>query len=456
VAPADKTREELASYVSERGAPSILVQREADGNDSWKRLNPGARLYGSDPLVSLPGYGSEVRLDSGVRVLLQGLLPEFSRDPAMDFMLESALTLHRPDKAAELDADLVLDRGRFYLINTKDAGPARVRLRFGSGGAEVWDLTMLDRGTEVGVDLQKAYTRDVNYRDGEDPKVECYLMVLQGRAQLKIDYEQFPLERGNLVLWDNKSGQHSPPTPVDPNLPIWKRPPPDKKENAAAPEMVLAVNELAKKMVDRNARKPGLALGEMLEGEGTLPSGRRLAIYCLGALGENEIRRLLDVLGDDDPTHFDLRGAAIFTLRRWLSRRPAQGKQLFDAATKTGLLLRGQKYRVTEAETIFTLLHDFPDTDRDKRETYELLANELLSDKVAIAELAYWHLSRLAPGVKLPPFNPAWPKEDRRAAKADILKLIEDGKLPPRPATGPAPDEKAKPPEKGKQPPPKR
>jgi hypothetical protein len=438
VAAPSKERGEVASYVADRGGlPSILVQQEGDTNEGWRRLRPGSRIYSTDRLVSLPGYASELRLDKNVRVVLQGLMREFSRDPAMDFLLESAATLH---KSADFDADLALDRGRVYITNIKEEGPAKVRLRFGTDSAEVWDVTLLEPGAEVGVDVQKAYTRDINYLDGEDPAIEVYVMFLRGRAQLKIDYEQQMVDRPSLVLWDNKSGRHRGPAQVDPNLPIWKRPPPEKSENPAADDMVIAVKELAKRMVDRNMADktpPGLAVEEMLHGDATQPAGRRLAIYCM--CGLDEVRRLLDTLADEDPTHNVERDAAIFTLRRWISRDAGQSKKLYDPKTKTGRLLEGQKYRTKEAEVISMLLHDFTDVAQQNPETYQLLANELVSDKVAIAELAYWHLRHMAFGAKLPPFNAAAPQEDRKAARAEVLKLIDDGKLPPRPQ-GPAPD----------------
>jgi hypothetical protein len=442
VLPASQERAEAATFVSESsGLPRILVQREAEGTEGWRRLRGGSRIYTSDRLVSLPGYASEIRTDSNVRLVLQGMMREFSRDAAQDFLLESAVVLN---KNPQFDADLTLDRGRLFITNIKDSGAAQVRLRFGRDAAEVWDLTLRDPGTEVALDLIKAYTRDINYLDGEDPRMELYFMLLRGRAQLKIDYESYTLDQPSGMKWDNKSGRRVGPLPFPPDMPIWRKPPPERSENLpvdfkVVDDMVVAVKELSTKMV---GTKPlGLVLEEVLHGEGTQPAGRRLAIYCMSGL--DEVRRLVDALGDEDPNHVAEREAAIYTLRRWISRDANQGKLLYDAKNKTGLLLTGQKYRSGEAKALSILLHDFSDVDRQNRETYELLANELLSNKVAIAELAYWHLRHMAMGVPLPPFNAATPVEDRRPAHDEVLKLIADNKLPPRPQ-GPPPSASGK------------
>ncbi len=436
VQAASKERVATATYVADRsGLPSILVQRDAEGTDGWRRLKSGAHVYTSDRLVSLPGYGSEVRTDSNVRLLLQGLMREFARlsDPAaanaMSFLLESAVVLH---KNPHFDADLTLDRGRLYITNIKDQGPAKIRLRFGRDAAEVWDVTLQEPGAEVVMDLTKSYTPDTNYQDGEDPQMNFFFMLLRGTATVKIDYDTYTMNQPSGLRWNNKTGRdrNEGPQPIPADLPIWKRPPPDKSENPLAEEMIVAVKELATKMVDER-KAPSLVLEEILHGSDTLPSGRRLAIYCMGSL--DEVRRLVDTLADEDPNHVAERQAAIFTLQRWIGRDANHSKSLYDPKTQAGLLRDGQKYRSGEAKTLFILLHDFSWAEQQNRETYELLANYMVSDKVAIAELAYWHLRGLAQGVPLPPFNAAAPVEDRKPVAAQILKLIADNKLPPRP-----------------------
>src|SRR5207245_7795713 len=107
--------------------PTVLLQRSPD-RESWQRLKPQTRVSSNDYLVSLPGYRSELRLDSGVHLALWGNLPEFSRFPPV---LESGVVLHGN---RDVDLDFTLDRGRVVLSNHKGEGPARVRLRFADEG----------------------------------------------------------------------------------------------------------------------------------------------------------------------------------------------------------------------------------------------------------------------------------------------------------------------------------
>src|SRR5262249_6020838 len=123
--------------------------------------------------------------------------------------------------------------------------------------------------------------------------------------------------------------------------------------------------------------------------------------------------------------------AAFFSLQRWVSRSPSQGKQLYDEKTGTGLLIEKYKKK-SEAEAIFQLLHPLLAEELAKRETYEFLARCLQHKKVAIAELGFWHLLWLSGGAKLPAgFNAAMPLEDREKYAAAIQAMIEKGQLPP-------------------------
>jgi hypothetical protein len=179
-------------------------------------------------------------------------------------------------------------------------------------------------------------------------------------------------------------------------------------------------------------------------------ANRALAIYCLGAL--DEVRRLIDILGEERLDLAPDREKIIFTLRRWISRNAEQSRKLYDPTKGgAGILLSMKKYRPKEAERLSILLHDFSEKDIRSPETYELLGQYLASDKVAIAELACYHLRRLA-GLRLPQFNAALPKEWRQAMAEEVDKLVKDGKLPPPPPSsrpaGPAPATPPQPPKK--------
>ena len=80
--PPSKERVSAGRYVvPPQSGPTILVNREAD-KPGWKRLTPGAEVFTTDDLVSLPGYQSELDLgpDGGVQLLLHGNVPEYSAD----------------------------------------------------------------------------------------------------------------------------------------------------------------------------------------------------------------------------------------------------------------------------------------------------------------------------------------------------------------------------------------
>ncbi len=436
--PSTERAEVGGYYFDAKSPPSILVQRKNE-EDGWHRLKPGTRVSSKDQLMSLPGYASELRLDNGAHLLLRGHVREFSLPlyPHMDYLQESAVVLH---KNKDVDVDVTLQRGRLYLSNHKDKGPLVARLRFET---EVWDLTLEEPGSEVGMELLKYYDRNSDYSRGEEPVAILYLLVLQGRASLAVEYNQYPnLSRtgAGFFQWDNKGPGAQGPQRVDDQVrgAFAKVPP----SNRGAEGMDLALNQISRRMLPD--KFPSVALDEALLSSNQ-PMEHMLAIYCLGAL--DEVKKLIGVLGDNDPVHAPNRDTAIFTLRRWLARDASQGLKLYDPKNKTGLLQVDREYKESEADTVFLLLHDFNEEDRAKPETYDLLATCLLSEKVAIAELARWHLYRLSStlGVKLSAldkFNAALPRPEREAAAREVRDKINEGKLPPRTTgrpTGPAP-----------------
>src|SRR5437762_929944 len=118
--PPDRTpnpeRREIAVFATK---DAVLLQPEGDG-DVWVRVPPDGRVRTAAPLLSLPGYHSELRLDSGARLTLFGNLPELIARP----VLGSQVRLHVPP--AGFDADITLERGRVYLAAKKE-GPTKAR-----------------------------------------------------------------------------------------------------------------------------------------------------------------------------------------------------------------------------------------------------------------------------------------------------------------------------------------
>jgi hypothetical protein len=454
--PSDERVEAGSYYFGPKSQPSILVQRKQDG---WHRLASPMRVSTAEPLVSLPGYASEVRLDSGVHLLLRGHVREFSLFPDMNYLQESAVVLHKSGK--DVDADLTLQCGRLYLSNHKRSGPAIVRLRFAK---EVWDLTLKDEGAEVVVDLLKRYNADVDYTKGEDPATTLALCVLSGKAGLAAGHQHFPslsAPPGQAAfMWNNKGRDAGLNGPNKlPQVPPFLRDvlPVDAKKNPDAEKMDLAIKRLSDQMLAN--KDPIVVLQEVLQTTKD-PNDlfrHRLAIYSLGAL--DAVNELLDVLGDTDLIHYHERDTAIFTLRRWLARDAENGTKLFNPKTNKGILQEQKMYTSREAERMFALLHDPDENQISSVETYDKLALDLVSNKVAIAELARWQLFRLAliQGVKVPSlekFNAAAPREAREAAYSEVRDKIDKGELPvqaipsEKGTGGPSPDKRPKTPKK--------
>ncbi|MHB1425293.1 MAG: hypothetical protein ACYC3I_19155 [Gemmataceae bacterium] len=442
LAPPSKERVEVGQYYIPDYPPghSLLVQRK-DEKSGWSRLGPGTRVSSGDQLVSLPGYASEVRLDSGIHLLLRGNLPEFApSDPELAKILyplqDSALVLHKPKNT---DADLTLQRGRLFLSNHKgnETPPLLVRLRFEN---KVWDLTLHPQA-EVIVDLIKS-------RYAGEPLAVLHLNLLEGNAGIALEGEKYPdlsVPGRAGFSWNSLDPSKFDSRKVSKKdvefglrEVFFKKP---ALTTDAAKKMDLALKAIKDRMiVDKD---PLTVFREVLYNTNQFFE-HQLALYCLAAL--DEVKELFDVLGAADQIHAPDRYTAIIALYRWLDHGRDQEKKLFDPETKNGLLVSGLGYTRSEAERIMELLHN-PTADQilNSKDYYMDLAKDLASEKVAIAELARWRLSLLAIGMckldmpKLKAFNAARPSGERRAAMQEVLEKINEGRLPPPDPSKPRP-----------------
>jgi hypothetical protein len=420
VVPVDKPspdRLELAKFVSLPGTPGVLLQRPAD-QPHWQRVKPEERLSTTNLLVTLPGYRAEVRLDSGIRLLLWGNLQQFSEEPAQDVPVrESGIVLHAPP--APLDGDFTVDRGRLVISNHKPAGAARVRVRFHD---EIWDLTLADNETEVGLELWGIYRPGTPFRKEPRPDEVPYevagLFVLKGHVTLRTDYQVFNMPAPEKFIWDNYHGSAAAgPQPLQP-LPDWwtSRGLPKKK---AGKEMLLALDDF-----EQQLRKKGqpmdVALAELRQ-DGPR-SARVLSVWCLAAI--DAVPQLVDAL--DDAQHAEVRQTAVDALRHWVSRAKDQDMKLYN------FLVEQKKYSPAQGEITLQLLHPLSVSECYDPATYEVLIAHLLHDKLPIRELAYWHLSRIVlEGAKIP-YDAAGTSTQRERAFKQWKALIPNGKLPPR------------------------
>ena len=432
-APPSNERQNVGKYyVADNAGPSLLVQRKE--KDGWTRLKPGSTLSTGDQLMSLPGYASEVRLDCGVNLLLRGHVREFTPNDrearAMDHLQESAIVLHKP-KEKESDVDLTLLRGRLYLSNHKANDPRglTVRLRFEN---KAWDVT-LQPEAEVLVDLLKSRMAGTG-----EPLAFMKLFLLKGDAGIALEHERYPdlsdPGRGQFFWVSQYPSRYDRPKLSDQELDFAKRVVFPKQFSAETPQaksMELALKAIQSRMtVDK---PPQVALQETL-GNNQF-SEHQLALYCLAAL--DEAKDLLDVLGKADLPHGLDRDNAIFALRRWLDHGPGQSDRLYEEKTGKGILRSDLGYTSQQAKRIIALLRDPTDEDIFNSKYYSAMAEDLASDKVAVAELARWWLSRIAllmfrldlPNLKN--FNSAWPQDKRLKTKQELDQAIRDGRLPP-------------------------
>jgi hypothetical protein len=160
------------------------------------------------------------------------------------------------------------------------------------------------------------------------------------------------------------------------------------------------------------------------------PNQRFLSISCLAAL--DMVPDLIDVLDDSDPAHVRDRIEAIVGLRRFIGRGTDYARQLYDPDKNTGLLIE-KSYRPGEAKAVLDLLHDFSTAETREAATYEYLANYLRNEKLAVRQLAFFHLNNLLRGTRLPGFNydPTGGPEVRQAGYTVLMDAIRNGKVPP-------------------------
>ncbi|MFO0879373.1 MAG: hypothetical protein U0840_18660 [Gemmataceae bacterium] len=411
--------------------PTVLISRTPEGTE-WRRYSPGNTVSSNTPIMTLPGFTGIVQTRSGVAVLLRGHVREFTVAPIMDYLMESVVVLH---PSQEFDLDMTLQRGRIYLSNRKEKGPAKLRLRFES---EVWDITLANPGDEIGVDLFRSYSPLINHRKGEEPRADCYLAVLRGETDLRIDgFNTYNIEveapKWARMEWDSFTRSRGPfkedrATPALAKVPmtaaILEQLPRERRDFVKRMQTALKNLETlfgTKKTVET-------ALKEMREQPD--PLARMLAVYCMTAV--DMIGPVIDALGDEDDTHAADREAAMFALQRWVSRGPDQATRLFDEKTGSGILIE-KKYKKGDANRFVQLLHPFLAEDLVKDETYLFLANCLKSSRIAIAELGFWNLYWMCRG-KLPgTFNAAMPLAAREKYADQIEQLIEKKQLPPPP-----------------------
>jgi len=419
--PNNDPTKEVGRFVS-RG--EALVYQTKDGK--WERVPLNGPVFTGKSLVSLPGYKSELRLKSGVNLLLWGALPEL---PLRLPLMESAVILHNAPTG--LDADLTLQRGRIFLTNRKEKGPARVRVRFWR--EEVWDVTLEEPDTTAGIEFVSTYynsnaNQTIKFRSGEEPLAVLVLHVIKGRAQVKVNYDTFALQappRPALIYWNNKRTRQEGPIPIPKPIPDWD---PDLKLARKHQELAAAREELVGQLAQKG-KSVETGLRESLQS--SKPEHRVLATRCLGAI--DAVSTLVDSLGD--PMNPEVRVEATAALRNWIGRGKDQAAKLFDRKKRTGILV-DRKFRRADAESVLELLDGFTLEDLRQPETYDTLLDYLKHNRIEVRELAYAHLiEAVGEDKEKPSYNPAGTSEQIKQSAEEWQKFLRK-KLTPKPKSG--------------------
>jgi hypothetical protein len=394
IQPPSTERREVGKY--SQMVPSVLLYRTRAA-DAWKRLKLQSKVYTSDYLVSLPGYRSELDLDSGVHLLLWGNLPEFSRVPVM----ESAVTLHANPA---VDLDFTLDRGRVVISNHKKEGPAHIRLRFLD---EVWEVTLPDQVTEVALELGGVCLPYNKEPGGGEPGIDLNFITLRGQAGLRIRYEEYELPSPSLFTWDNSTGPTRGHRPL-PRAPEWWA-------NRVLPRspMSAAMEGLTNRLTSND--KIDVALAETLN-KTDAPS-RSLALRCLGAT--EELSTLLDALADDRQS--DVRILAIDVFRHLLGLGRKNDEKLHK-------ILLQKNYTEGQARTILQLLHGFSEQQWSDPAVRVAVVENLNHEKLAIRQLTHTLLLSLVPAGQRITYDAAASADQRDRGSKEWEKLVLGGR----------------------------
>ncbi len=413
VVPGPEPRAVVARCVSPDGA---LLSREPNGTD-WKPVAKKVMVSSRDVLLALPGVQAVVESEPpGVSLTLFGGWPRLSPSP----VLASEVTLH---DSRTYDLDFTLREGRVVLTNTKEKGTARVWVRL-PGFA--WQVTLAEPGTRVGLEIYGRWPRGVRFskepRPGEQPTKVLVLLMLKGQAQLQTDSHTYVLSvppGPGLLTWDSVAGEASGPQSMK-ELPAWADP------HVLVPAEGKAVEEVVR-LYQAKLEKTGSpeeALTELVEAAATEKDKLRAAemreFAVLGYNALDALPRVAEALAD--PHSADLRDAAVLALRSWIGANAGRDQQLYH------LLQDHLGYTDHQAEAVLDLLHS--PFDADNPATYEALIHLMQHTKLAVRQLASWHLYRLAPAGRDILYDPAAPEDEREKAVKAWQALVPSGELP--------------------------
>jgi hypothetical protein len=385
-----------------------LLQRTA--GPTWQSLRPGDEVRAEKTLVGLPRADL---LSRNGAVQLTLLADVGQRGPFP--VLEAGVVLHDNPGA---DLDLTLDRGIVTFVNKRTAGLAKVRIHC---RGETWTLSLLRPGAKVGLELYARFPPGVAHlvkEEVEEPVTDVILLILKGEAFLHTGKHAYRLTAppGQAVAHWQSLTQETAVRHLD------KLPESIGPLDAKTEKVFEAVAASAQRL---DGTPLGAGLDKLMGSEQRMD--RLVGVTLAGAV--DDLPRVLR--GLEDPKHADLRDHAILVLRHWLGRGPEQVGALL------AYLRKQPGFTEAKAKTAVQLLFGFDVDDRRQPATYDLLIEYLRNRRLAVRELARWHLVRLVPAGKDIAYDAAAPEPERQRGYEQWRALIPPGQLPPVVKTAP-------------------
>jgi hypothetical protein len=387
-------------------ATCVLVQRTGE-KGAWQVVPQKKPIYTADTLLCMPGYRADLSLTTEVALSLWGVVPETLRIPTP--VLESSVVIYE-NKA--FDLDFKLERGRVIIASRKKKGPALIRMRFLN---EIWDLTIPDTSAEVSAELfGEIQPINLDPAAGE-PVLYALVFALKGSIPLHSGKKEFVLTSPSTFDWDSTFGSADKPR-ARPRPPDWwtNR---EAPKNNAAPATKAALSSLSTRLASKN--RLDVVLAEAFSDSNLY--NRVAALRCRAALDELSV--LLEALADD--RHSEMRLRAIEEVQHLLGLSRA-----FDDKLKN--VLREKNYTDGQAITVLNLLHTVSADQWADPGVRTQLVTLLLSDKLAIRQLAHWILTAAAPDGRNIPYDPAGDTIQRDRAYEEWRQLVSRIKTTPK------------------------
>lgn len=385
-----------ALYVSQDG---VVLHFDAD-RQGWYQLPHRAHVFADDALAVPEPFDAQLQMGREKhRVTVMG--------PAVMGIL---------DPMNDQPMGINLLRGRVILQPAESENPAAakepLKLLLSVQGVN-WQLELADPSTRCGI--------EVIPREPRQPDENFGAAGWSGKLYLW---------SGSLQITNSEGMQHSMLGPdsydlaKDPTAPDAAPAP-----GASLPNWDRRLSTIAQKnsrLFSDQFKTDESSARDALEGliESRVYEQSRLAVACLGLIGDYEM--MLKVL--DRNEHHESRVAAINALRSWVNLEPENREKLKKALEAA--------FYPQEVETIYRLIWGYQDQDARSKQTSEQLVDWLEHDRLAVRELAWYHIKALT-NRKQEVFDARGTPMHIKSAVQRIRKILDkDGTLlPPLPSS---------------------